>query len=325
MWNQLYSDYRQRALHLGGLERCGNALCDCQPDNIIDETACWQLCGDEVLVGEEDLPAPVAGALALHLPEIYSGAPWSFQEAPPGWFPPALIGRWVAFVTTNPSIDTAAPFPTVADWEGPDDTDWIRSYFENRFASPPILEPLPHGRADLPRFAQQNGLCIWDGAGLPIPASKTWQNLEALLSDAVVAAGHGELPMLLGSVGTIIDAVPWKFKRWGSVDARRWRREDDFGRRVSRHSLLIEAGRPYLEWALHHSRAPLIVVTGDAVAAAHAVLGTPNEKVPFADHGDVALPGGGQARVVSTFQPSSWQFTPRAREPLLKFLTEWFA
>jgi hypothetical protein len=326
VWNELLTDFRERALRLAAAPRCDDATCTCEARSVIDESICWQMCGDQWLIRTEGDARSLADGQDLHLPELYSGAPWSFQEESPDWFPDTLRGKWLAIVTTNPSIAPDEPFPTLRHWKGEADTPAIEHYFSQRFAFDAATNLLPNGRSQS-SFGGDNGLCIWNHAGAPVRACATWRNIESALAEAVELAGHGRLPALLGTVAMLVDAVPWKFKNWSGVDGhRRWKRRDSQGGRIDRRDLFIAAARDYCRWTLETHAPPLLIVTGGAWQPVASLLGTPAANAAFHDDGHWPLVGTGMVRVVRAYHPSTWWGANEisVRRPLVQFLADWF-
>ncbi len=208
----LWTDFAGRATRLvGGAE----------PQDAIDQTIGWQLNGDAPFCME---PHDIED---LQLPELHSGAPWS----PEARRPAELAGRWVAFVTLNPSLSEDESFPRLRDLKthGP---GAVQDFFHERFAPRYRGVPLRRGRhgGRVRSYERRTG---------KPRAVRTWSVLDNLLADALQGI---EVPAPLGDVAAIIDAVPYKFRKWSAVppDLRRELREVS----LPGHLALLVARRP---------------------------------------------------------------------------------
>ena len=163
----------------------------------VDLTIRWQLDGTKPFCEQ-----PLSHA-NLQLPELYSGAPWR----PVAQRPQSIGDRWIAFVTLNPSLTEDESFPRVSHLERLG-VDQLVTYFDERFAPNYAGLPLRRGR-------HQGSVRVYaERTGRP-RAVPTWARLDNILR----AALHGhEVPAPLGDVAAIVDAVPYKFRRWGAVD-----------------------------------------------------------------------------------------------------------
>lgn len=216
MWEPLWQDFRVRAERLAR----GAAGRDA-----VDQTIAWQLAGDANQCGRaipfED----------LHLPEIFSGAPWSPSRGLPGG---RLQGAWIAVVCGNPSIDPAGHHPRLSQWAGIADSAAVLPYFHGRFdGGGPMMLPVPHGRDSAGRPSH------WTGVPPTEVEQTTWREIELAIDMAlrVVAVDDAMVSNSLGSIAAIADAVPWKFRKWNPVPDPTKRE-------------LMDAGSPYLEWFL---------------------------------------------------------------------------
>lgn len=219
MWKQLWEDFEARATRLAD----GGA-----PVDAVDQTIMWQLLGKTPFVN-----APIA-AQELHMPELYSGCPWTRSDAP-------QMKGWVAFVTVNPSIDSEEVFPTRQDVRERG-VPLSVSFFENRFEPGPITSPLIHGR---------NGtkLAVWKNRRSPRGhGQRTWSAIEAALHDCFASTGVTTAAPL-GRVAAIMDVVPWKFAKWSAVtrDAK---------------VQLLQLGAPYLAATVQAHPPSVIIAAG---------------------------------------------------------------
>jgi hypothetical protein len=219
LWYELWSDFEQRAARL---ERAGAT-----PADAIDETICWQLRGETPFVSAR------ISAADLQLPELYSGSPWTHRE------------RWIAYITTNPSIDPAEVFPTRADL-AEHGYQALQGFFLQRFEPGRREHPVVHGR---PR----PGPTRWLNRDSPKPRGQaTWSRAEKALRMCLQGSQHALLDAPLGQIAAIVDAVPWKFAKWAAVP-------DNL------KGVLIQNGQPYLEATLKAHPPAVIIATGEHV------------------------------------------------------------
>ena len=219
LWSELWSDFDLRA---GRLERPGTT-----PADAIDETISWQLSGTTPFVNER------IAAARLHIPELFSGSPWVHRE------------RWMAYITTNPSINSKEIFPSRADLAA-NGHQSLQAFFQQRFDPGRRERPVVHGRV-------RRGPTCWRNHGSPRPYGQpTWSRAEGALRSCLEGSRLESLAAPLGHVAAIIDAVPWKFAKWARVPDYL---KDD----------LIEKGRPYFEATLEAHTPAVIVATGEHV------------------------------------------------------------
>jgi hypothetical protein len=228
MWNELWTDFNARAARLTAIGA------DWVNVDAIDTTIIWQLLGRTCYV-----PTPIPEH-TLHLPELYSGAPWGQAGTEP----------WIAFVTLNPSIDPNDVFPTRQDFyncQGQQQIDALIAFFNDRFCFPANNMPLRHGRRDDQR------LTVWKGnPQQPTPhGQRTWEQIEGALRQCLAGTPWANPATYLGRIAAITDAVPWKFASWGCVPEEL-------------QMQLLTAGSAYLHATLH-AHPPRAIVTCGSV------------------------------------------------------------
>ncbi len=219
LWEELWSNFEVRAARL---EKPGET-----PADAIDETICWQLHGTDPFV-QERIPAA-----RLHLPELFSGSPWVHHD------------RWLAYITTNPSINSKEIFPSRADLAA-HGHQALQCFFQQRFDPGRRESPVIHGRV-------RPGPTCWRNVDRPRAFGQaTWSRAEVALRSCLEGTRLGSLAAPLGHVAAIIDAVPWKFARWS---------------RAPDHlkNNLTKKGRPYFEAVLKAHTPAVIVATGEHV------------------------------------------------------------
>jgi len=185
--DDLWTDFTSRAQRLS---------LESEPRDAIDRTILWQLQGVEPFCRE---PLTLDD---LHLPELHSGAPWRTSANRPR----AIGDRWVAFVALNPSLSEDESFPTLGDLTA-HGAEALQGFFDERFAARYVGRPRRRGR-------HRGAVRTFDRRTGRPRAVRTWSVLDNLTGEAL--EGHGvEAP--LGDVAAIIDAVPYKFRRWSAV------------------------------------------------------------------------------------------------------------
>jgi hypothetical protein len=280
-WGELWGDFEGRAARL---ERPGATAADA-----IDETICWQLRGTEPFVNGA-IPAA-----RLHIPELYSGSPWKHCD------------RWMAYITTNPSIDSKEIFPTRADLVA-NGYQATQTFFQRRFDPGRRECPVVHGRTR-PRPTR------WVDRDSPRPRGQpTWSRAEEALRRCL-GPQQGALPAPLGHIAAIVDAVPWKFAKWAAVP-------DEL------KDALIQEGRRHFETTIRAHTPAVIVATGEHVRRMMRTLyptGIPEYEIGPGQSGTLAIgsrmipwfgvvaPTGGKGR---RFYDEMLQIAPNIRAAL---------
>ena len=189
-YRSLWTDFVARSRRLAAGEA---------PRDAIDTSISWQLGGVtphcQHPLGLED----------LHLPELHSGAPW----LPNAVRPSALGSRWVAFVALNPGLTETESFPRVRHLNRGHEAELL-DFFDMRFATRYRARPLRRGR-------RKGKVCCYEERTGAHRASQTWSVLDNLMADAL-AGLHLTAP--LGDVAAIVDAVPYKFRKWSAAPSQ---------------------------------------------------------------------------------------------------------
>ena len=267
-WTDLWNDFKIRAQRLSDGR---------PPRDAVDRTILWQFHGTEPYCQE---PTELQ---RLQLPELYSGSPWR-QGAPR----PEILGdRWVAFVALNPSLTEAESFPRLGqvDQHG---VASLQRFFDERFE--------PSYRAFPARRGRQGGRIrlYGDLDGQP-HSNQTWSVLDNMTREAL--AGY-DVQAPLGDVGAVVDAVPYKFRKWGAAPAEM--RDELVAHSRARFLAFLNIVRPTMVIFLGTATHALL----DVLPAVDGAMGAPIAGVFHAGRRRLGRDGPA-AEVLATVHPAS--------------------
>jgi hypothetical protein len=221
LWRELWDEFCHRA-------ECLSTSASEEPADVIDKAIWWQRSGTAPFCSRE------LSHEQLHLPELFSGSPWSRTD------------KWVAVIALNPTISPDERFPTVSMRATHGDEALIQ-YFENRFSPDFSAKPCPHGGS----LDTRPGPVAWHGGDngeIRATSNRTWTGMEQVLCMALDALGQESSHGGLGRLGSVIDMAPWKFAKWSKLDGESKR--DFLEKGESSFGELLRLTKPTVLWVM---------------------------------------------------------------------------